>query len=159
MTGAHRQADQHGAPSAVKSVRWLLEAAGVIAVVAGLGFGIYLAVTNSKLFPIALMTTQGIVAVELARRLALEVVRDRAPSPVVLADWIDDSAVVIAWAALFLANIGEHQGWMHGAFQVTMLGVLGLFVVGMPLYWWRGKQRVVQALTGRAVAGQWPWAI
>jgi hypothetical protein len=34
-----------------------------------------------------------------------------------LADWIGDRAFVLAWVAIALTTIGQHQGWMHGAFE------------------------------------------
>jgi hypothetical protein len=101
---------------------------------------------------------QGIAAVVLASQLALKVLRNRTPSPVGLADWIGDAAVVIVWVATVLANIGQNQGWMHGAFEYALDSIFGLLLVGLPVYWWRGKRFVVLALTARAVAGRWPWS-
>jgi hypothetical protein len=159
MTGAHRRTDQDPVRSVLKSVRWLLLLVGFVALgLAFVGIPAYLLATDSKFLPIATMAVQGIVAVVLARRLALKVLRNRTPSPVVLADWISDSAFVIGWVVLVLASIGQNQGWMHGAFEYTMAGILGLFLVGMPVYWWRGQRRVVLALTARAIAGRWPWS-
>lgn len=160
MTGAHRRTEEQDPIRPVlESVRWLLGLVGLIAVgLAIVGIPVYLAVTDSKFLPIATMALQGIVGVVLARQLALEVLRNRAPSPVVLAEWLSDSAIVIGWAISLLANIGQHQGWMHGAFEYAMFGILGLFVVGMPVYWFRGQRRVVLALTARAVGGRWPWS-
>ncbi len=105
--------------SAVKSVRWLLVSlvAGAIAIV---GVLVYLLATHPKYLPIVAITMQGIVAVELARRLAVKVLRNRTPSPVVLADWIGDGAFVIGWVAIALLTIGREQGWMHGAFEYAM---------------------------------------
>jgi len=122
------------------------------------GIPVYLLATKSKFLPIAIVAVQGFVAVVLARRLAQKVLRNRTPSPVVLADWIGDSAVVIGWFAVVLTSIGQNQGWVHGAFEYAMGSILGLCVAGMPVYWWRGQRRVVLALTARAVAGRWPWS-
>jgi hypothetical protein len=152
--------------SGFESVRWMLQGIGLLAAVlailaAGLaiiGIPAYLIATDSKFTPIALMVLQGIVAVVLAKRLAVKVVRNRAPSPKILADWIGDLALVIVWVAVVAASFGRIQGWMHGAFEYVMFSILGLFAVGMPVYWWRGQQRVVLALTARAVAGRWPWS-
>jgi hypothetical protein len=69
------------------------------------------------------------------RRLAVKVLRDSSPSPVVLADWIGDATVVIALVAVALLSIGQDQGCMHGAFEYAMGGICGLFVVGIPVYW------------------------
>jgi hypothetical protein len=66
------------------------------------------------------MAAQGIVAVELARRLALKVLRNHA-------------ALVVGWMVSVLASIGTNQGWMHGAFEFAMLSVLGLYLVGLPV--------------------------
>jgi hypothetical protein len=142
----------------LKSVRWLLTPVAVLAMLVGVGLGIYFAVTKSGFLPIAVVTAQGIAAVVLARRLGREVLRTRAPSPAVLADWLDDSAALVAWVTTVLANVGEQEGWLHGPFEYTVLGILGLFLLGAPVYWWRGKRHVVRLLTARAVAGQWPWA-
>lgn len=143
--------------SAVKSVRWLL--AGLIAAaIAIAGILVYLLATHPKYLPIVTITVQSILAVEFARRLAVKMLRNRTPSPVVLADWIGDGAFVIVWVAIALVSIGQHQGWMHGTFEYATGGICGLFVVGMPVYWWRGQRRVVLALTARSVAGRWPWS-
>lgn len=89
MTGAHRQTEQDPVRSVLKSVRWMLALVGFVAVSLGIvGIPVYLLATDSKFLPIATMAAQGIVAVVLARRLALKVLRNRTPSPVVLADWI-----------------------------------------------------------------------
>lgn len=154
MTGAHRRADQ----GLLQSVRWLLALIGLVSMLLAIvALPIYLAVTNSRFLTVALIAMQGILVLEFARRLAVKVLRNRTPSPKILADWIEDAAFVIALAISLIANIGQHQGWMHGAFQYTTLSVLGLFVVGLPGYWWHGKRRVTYALTARAVAGRWPW--
>jgi len=149
MNGAHHQRDQHPVRSVLISVLWLLALAGFI--------GICLLFAGSRFQAYTIIAVQGTVAVVLARRLALDVLRNRAPSPAVLADWIDDAALVAAWLVVVLTSIGQSQGWMHGALRWAVLGLLGLFAAGMPAYWWRGKRRVVQALTARALAGQWPW--
>jgi len=144
----------------------MLQGVGLIAsclaiLVAGLailGIPVYLIATDSKLAPIAVMALQGLVAVDLARRLVVKVLRNRAPSPKILVDWTGDLALEIVWAAIVLTSFGRIQGWMHGTFEYVMLSILGLFVVGMPVYWWRGQRRFVLALTARAVAGRWPWS-
>ncbi len=115
-------------------------------------------VTGSKLEPIAIAALQGVVTVIFAWRLAVKVLHNRAPSPVVLADWIGDAAVLLAWLVVVLASVGQIQGWMHGGFRYATFSILGLFIVGMPVYWWRGQQRVALVLTARAVAGRWPWS-
>jgi hypothetical protein len=162
MAGAHRRPDEAPVRSTLKSVLWLLLLLGVIvaglAILAILGFIVYLIATDSKYSPIATAAVQGICAGVLARELVVKVLRNRTPSPVILADWIDDAAVVIAFVACVLAGTGQYEGWMHGAFEYAMSSILGLFIVGMPVYWWRGKRRVVLALTARAVDGRWPWS-
>jgi hypothetical protein len=159
MTGAHRRTEQDPVWSVLKSVRWLLGLVGFIAgSLAFVGIPAYLIATDSKFLPVASMAVQGIVAVELARRLALKVVRNHSPSPVVLAEWIGDAALMVGLMVSVLASIGTNQGWMHGAFEFAMLSVLGLFLVGLPVYWFRGQRRLVLALTARAVAGRWPWS-
>jgi hypothetical protein len=158
MTGLHRQADQSPARVALESIRWSLLVGFVAASLAGLGVCIYLLATDSKYLPVMTMALQGLAAVFYARRLALRVMRNRKPSPVNLADWISDSAMLIMWAAVLFVSIAQLQGWMHGPVKYATLGVLGLFVVGMPLYWWRGQRSLALALTARAAAGRWPWS-
>jgi hypothetical protein len=131
----------------------------IVVSLAIVGIPAYLLATGGRLLPIFTMAMPGIVAVVLARRLVLDVLRNRSPSPVVLADWIGDSAIVIVWVALVLTSIVQHQGWMRGALEYALYSVIGLFLVGMPIYWWLGgEQRVVVGLTARAVAGRWPWS-
>ena len=156
MTGAHRRPEDR---SVLASVRWLLALVGYIALaVAIVGVPIYLGVTDSKFLPIATLALQAFVVVTYARRLAFKVLRNRAPSPVILADWVSDAALTVAWFGSIAANIGEQQGWMHGAYKYGLFGILGLLAVAMPLYWWRGQQRLILALTARAVGGRWPWS-
>jgi peptidoglycan/LPS O-acetylase OafA/YrhL len=162
MLGAHRRPDEDPVRPTLKSILWQLLLAGVI--VAGLAFLaivgmiVYLIATDSKYLPIATAAVQGIAAGVLARELVLKMLRNRTPSPIILADWIGDAAVVIAFVVCVLAGVGQYEGWMHGAFEYATSSILGLFVVVMPVYWWRGKRRVVLALTARAVDGRWPWS-
>ena len=159
MTGAHRRPDEHPVRSTLKSVWWLFLLVGlIVASLAVVGIPVYLIVADSKFLPIATMSVQCLVVVVLGSQLARKVLRNRTPSPVVLADWIGDSAVVIVWVATVLAGIGQNQGWMHGAFEYALDSIFGLLLVGLPVYWWRGKQFAVLALTARAVAGRWPWS-
>jgi hypothetical protein len=155
MTGAHRRPGQDPVRFALKSV---LLAGFIAASLAIVGIFAYLLATDSKYLLIIAMALQGFLAITYARRLAVKVLRNRTPSPVILADWIGDLALVIAWVAAALASFGQIQGWMHGAFEYAMDSSFGLLLVGMPAYWWRGQRRVVLALTARAVAGRWPWS-
>jgi hypothetical protein len=155
MTGAHCRINKHPIRSAVMAAGM----AAVLLLMAGLIVAcIVLMATHSKHLPIVVIAMQSTIAVWSAGTLAGKMQRDRTPSPVVLADWIGDVALVIVLTDAALANVGQHQGWMHGAFEYTTLALCGLFTVTMPVYWWRGKQRVVLALTARATAGRWPWS-
>jgi hypothetical protein len=159
MTGVNGRTDPVPAHSAHKSIRWLLLLVSTIP--AGLtvvGVPAYLIATDAGTRPIAILALQGIVVVILAGRLALKVLRNRTPAPAVLADWIGDAAIVIAWAVVVVASISQHQGWMHGGLKWAIACILGLFLVAMPVYWWPGQGRVVSALTARASAGRWPWS-
>ena len=162
MTGAHRRPDEDPVRSTFKSVLWLLLLVGLIAaglaLLAIVGFIVYVIATDSKYLPIVTTAIQVIIVVVFASELVLKVRRNHTPSPVILADWIDDAAVVMVFVVCLLAGIGRDEGWMHGAFEYVTSSILGLFIVAMPVYWWRGKRRVVLALTARAVAGRWPWS-
>jgi hypothetical protein len=155
MTGAHSRVNQH-------PVRGAVMAAGMAAsllLLAGLFVtSLVLMATHSKYLQIVVIAFQSTIAVWFAGTLAVKMLRDRTPSPVVLADWIGDGALVIVWIAIALASVGQYQGWMHGAFEYTTTSLCVLFAVSMPVYWWRGKQWVVLALTARAIAGRWPWS-
>lgn len=153
MAGAHRGAG--GDPVTREGVLALLWLIGLLAVV---GVVAYFLVTDWKDLPIITLALQALLVATYAQRLVVKVVRNRAPSPKILAGWIGDLAFLIMWAAIALTNFGRIQGWMHGAFDDVMLSILGVFAVGMPVYWWRGQRRVVLALTARAVAGRWPWS-
>jgi hypothetical protein len=153
MTGAHRRADIDSVTrEGVSALLWLV---GLLAVV---GVFAYFLVTDWKDLPIITLTLQALIVATYAKRLVVKVLRNRAPSPKILADWIGDLAIMIVWVAVVLSSFGRIEGWMHGAFEYVMLSIFGLLAVGMPAYWWRGQQRVVLALTSRAVAGRWPWS-
>jgi hypothetical protein len=130
----------------------------IAAILALVGIPVYLIATDSKYLPIATVAMQGIIAVIFASKFVLKVLRNRTPSPVILADWIGDSAVVMAFVVGLLGGIGRYAGWMHGAFEYAMGSILGLFAVGLVVYWVWGQRRVALALTARAVAGRWPWS-
>lgn len=155
MTGAHSRTDEEPVQSILENVGCLLLLASVLALV---WLFTYLLATDSKDLPIPMMALQGLVVITYARRLAVKILRSRSPSPVMLADWISDSARVIAWTVVLLITIAEFEGCMHGALRYALAGILGLFIVCMPLYWWRGQRRLVLALTERLVAGRWPWS-
>ena len=147
--------DEKPVQSALENVGCLLLLVGVLA---DLGLFGYLLATDSKDLPIPVMALQGLIVITYARRLAVKILRNRSPSPVILADWISDSGRVILWTVLLVATIGQFEGWVQGGFRYALLAVFGLFIVGMPLYWWRGQQRLVLAFTARSVAGRWPWS-
>jgi hypothetical protein len=153
MTGAHRRADID--PVTLEGIRALLWLLGFLAVV---GVFAYFLVTDWKDLQILTLALQALIAATYVKRLVVKVLRNRAPSPKVLAGWIGDSAIVIVWVAIVLASFGRIQGWMHGAFEYVMYSTFGLLAVGMPVYWWRGRQQIVLSLTARAVAGRWPWS-
>jgi hypothetical protein len=89
MTGAHSRTDEDPVQSVLGNVGCLLLLASVLALV---GLFAYLLATDSKDLPIPLMALQGLVVITYARRLALKILRNRSPSPVILADWISESA-------------------------------------------------------------------
>jgi hypothetical protein len=150
MTVEHRRAaDPHRVRTALKSVWWLVLLIGLLAV--GLA-------TNSKYLPTVLIGAQVLAAFLLARPLAMKVLRNRSPSPVILADWIGDAAMVFVWVALLFIDISQSLGWMHGAIENAAFSIVGLFLVGVLIYRWRGQRRLVLVLTALAVAGQWPWS-
>lgn len=154
MTGAHRRTERD--PVTVEGVRALLWLVGLVAVI---GVFAYVLVTDWKDLPILLLALQALIAATYAKELVVNVVRNRAPTPVVIADWIGDLAVLIGWLVVVISGIGQHLGWMHGAFEYALVSVLVLFAVGMPVYWWRGQRRVVLVLTARSIAGRWPWSV
>jgi hypothetical protein len=154
MTGGHRR--EGWDPITIEGVRALLWLIGFSAVI---GVFAYFLVTDWKDLPILLLALQAIIAATCAKELLVKVVRNRAPTPVLLADWIGDLALLLGWLVVMISGIGQHLGWMHGAFQYALVSTLVLFTVGMPAYWWRGQRRVVLALTARSVAGRWPWSV
>jgi hypothetical protein len=154
MTGAHRRPGWD--PVTVEGVRALLWLAGFFAVI---GVFAYFLVTDWKDLRILVLALQVLLAGTYAKELVVEVVRNRMPTPAVIADWIGDLALVILWLLIVISGIGQHLGWMHGAAEYALLSILTLLAAGMPVYWWWGQRRVVLALTARSVAGQWPWSV
>jgi len=51
---------------------------------------------------------------------------------------------------VLLASIGQVRGWMHGMFRDVIGGILLLYVIGSPVYWFGGKRRLIAALRTRA---------
>jgi hypothetical protein len=90
----------------------------------------YFLVTDWKDLPTITLALQVLLVATYAKRLVVKVVRNRTPSPKILADWIGDLAFVITWVAIALTSFGRIQGWMHGAFDYVMLSIFGLFAVG-----------------------------
>jgi hypothetical protein len=154
MTGVHRRAGWD--PVTAEGVRALLWLIGFFAVV---GVFAYFLVTDWKALPFLTLALQALILATSAKRLIVKVVRNRAPTPVVLADWIGDLALLIGWVVAVISAIGRNLGWMHGAFEYALISMLVVFAVGMPAYWWKGQRRVVLALTARSVAGRWPWSV
>jgi hypothetical protein len=154
MTGAHRREgwDQ----TTVEGVRALFWLIGFVAVI---GVFAYFLVTDWKDLPIILLALQALLAATYAKELVVKVVRNRSPTPVLIADWIGDLALLIAWFFILISGIGRQLGWMHGAVEYALMSILALFAVGMPVYWFWGQRRAVISLTARSVAGQWPWSV
>ena len=116
--------DQHPVRSALKNILWL---AGFLGSLAFLGFLADMIVTDSRYLPVMTMAGQCLVALIFAEKLAQKVLRNRTPSPVILADWIGDSAAVITLVALLLARFTS-TGVVYGVADaaVTDLPVVGV---------------------------------
>jgi hypothetical protein len=153
MTGAHRRAGWD--PVTVAGVRALLWLIGFFSAV---GVFAYFLVADWKDLPILILVPQALILAISAKELVVKVVRNRAPTPVLIADWIGDLGLLTGWVVVVITTIGRNLGWMHGAFEYAVGGMLVLYAVGMPVYWWKGKRRIVLALTARSVAGRWPWS-
>ncbi len=136
MTGAHRR--QGWDPVTVAGVRALLWLVGLTAVI---GVFAYFLVTDWKDLSILLLALQVIITATYAKELVVNVVRNRTPTPVVIADWIGDLALLVGWFVVVMSGIGQHLGWMHGALEYALVSIFALFAVGMPVYWWWGQRR------------------
>ena len=67
-----------------------------------------------------------------------------------MADRLSLIAQLVGALVAALASIGQVRGWMHATFRDVIAGVLVLYLVGSPIYWFGGRRRLTSVLRTRA---------
>jgi hypothetical protein len=88
----------------------------------------------------------GVIVIRTAHRLVLNLADQRLRSAEQMADRLSLIAELIGALVVALAAVGQLRGWMHGMFRDVVAGVLAVYLVGMPVYWYGGKRRLIAVL-------------
>ena len=66
-----------------------------------------------------------------------------------MADRLSLIAQLVGALVAALASIGQVRGWMHATFRDVIAGVLVLYLVCSPIYWFGGRRRLTSVLRTR----------
>jgi ABC-type dipeptide/oligopeptide/nickel transport system permease component len=91
-----------------------------------------------------------VLVIKAAHRLVLNLgQKEQLQTAEQMADRLSLTAQLICTLVTALAFIGQARGWMHGTFRDVVLGVLVLFLVAAPVYWYGGRRRLIALLEPR----------
>ena len=142
MSARHRGKADYSAPIA--------RIATVVVPLAGIGFLIFLGLTHSPAIFIILGAGNVIFIIQAVHRVVLNLADKHPQTADRMADRLGLIANLVVALVMALAFVGEVRGWMHGTFRVVVLGVLGLYLLGAPIYWYGGRRRLIEVLRTRA---------
>jgi len=122
----------------------------VVVPLAGIGFIIYLGIKHRSGVLILLGALDGIILIQAAHRAVLNLANKQLHSTEQMADRLSLIAQLVGALVAALASIGQVRGRMHAAFRDVIAGVLVLYLVGLPIYWFGGRRRLISVLRTRA---------
>ena len=137
MSGTHRGKPDHSVLIALLAV--------IVVPVAAIGFIIYLGVTTSGIW-ILVAVLDAVVVIQAAHRVVLNLASTQLQSAEEVVDRLSLIAQLIGAVVVVLASIGQVRGWMHGMFRDAIAGVLLVYLIGSPVYWFGGKRRLIAVL-------------
>ena len=109
------------------------------------------------LWSVILFGTAALSCVEIIRdthRLVLSLAKKQPQSAEEEVDRLGLLAQLIGSVVVAVATISAAEGWLRGSFRYLVGGVLLLYVVGAPVYWFGGKRRLIAALQARATGDE-----
>ncbi|HYK31835.1 MAG TPA: hypothetical protein VEV63_07735 [Streptosporangiaceae bacterium] len=96
-----------------------------------------------------------VMVVRATHRLVLDMAKKQPRSAEEVVDRLSLVGQLIAAVAVAIAAIAQARGWMRGPVRDVVLGVLVLYLIGAPVYWWfGGKRRLIAVLRARATGDE-----
>jgi hypothetical protein len=139
VSGAHR--DKSGNSTLIVPV--------VVVPVAVIGFIIYLVVKHPSGLLILLGAGDSVVVIQAAHKVVLNLANAQLKSAEQVVNRLGAIAQLFIAVVGALGSVGVTRGWMHGTFRDVITGVLALYLIGSPIYWFGGKRRLIAVLRAR----------
>ncbi len=142
MAGTHRGKPDYPAPIALLAV--------IIVPCALIALAIYVGIRHSSALFIVGSVLDAVIVIEAAHRVVLNLGGKRPETAEEVVSRLSLVAQLIGAVVVVLEFIGQSRGWMGGIFGDVVLGVVVLYLIGMPVYRFGGKSRLIAALRARA---------
>ena len=113
---------------------------------APIGFIVYLAVRHPSALLILVAAVDGVIVIQAGHRLVLHLANQQLRSAEDVADRLSLIAQLIGALVVAVATIGQVRGWMHGMFRDVVVGLVVLYLIGSPVWWYGGKRRLIAVL-------------
>jgi len=154
MSGAHRRPEGTSLAIWLKSIGGLAALALAIllplALLALLGGVIYVAVAYPAVDPFILIAALGVFWIRAAIDVATMLRRESVPGPRRRLDRAEAVGWILVSTLLLLSAIGREHGLLGGVTK----WLCGALVLLLPVYWLRGKGRLIAAMEKRAAMRQ-----
>ena len=94
---------------------------------------------------ILLAAVDGVIVIQAGHRLVLHLA-NQLRSAEHVADRLSLIAQPIGALVVAAATIGQVRGWTDGMFRDVLVGIVVLYLVGSPVWWYGGKRRLIAVL-------------
>ncbi len=137
VSARHRGKADHWSPIA------LILALGPLA---GLGLLIFVGIKHPSVILLFVGACDGVFLIQAVHRLVLNLADKQPQTPEQMVDRISLIAQLAGTAVIVVAFIGQIRGWMHGTFRDVIVGVLVIYLLAAPIYWYGGRRRLIGML-------------
>jgi hypothetical protein len=146
VSGTHRGKPNHRVLITLLAV--------VVVAVAVIGFIIYLPITHASVILILAGVLDAVIVLQATHRMVLNLASSQVQSAEDAVNRLSLMAQLVGAVVVLLVCVGQLRGWMHGMFRDLIDGVLVLYLIGSPIYWFGGKRRLIAMLSTRAPGGE-----
>jgi len=116
---------------------------------AGIGLLIFVGLKHPSVMLILVGAFNGVYLIQAVHRTVLNLADKQPQTAEQMADRLSLIAQLVGAVVIVLAFIGQVRGWMHGTFRDLILGVLFVYLLAGPIYWYGGRRRLIGLLTMR----------
>lgn len=118
----------------------------VVVPLAGMGLLIAVGLRYPSAILILVGAADGVLLIQAVHKVVLNLAGKQPQTAEQWADRLSLRAQLAGAMVLSLAFIGQVRGWMHGMFRDVVVGVLVVYLVAGPIYWFGGRRRLIAVL-------------